>query len=138
MVANQQIGHFNFTIQQGSHFHHELLVNDINTGEPFDFTADPDGDWTARAEVRDIDGTLIAAFATTGEDGVITLDADGILALDLAAEFTANLTPTAGYGGTNVSGPVFADIKLTDPADSEPWTWFAGNGHIAKEVTSNG
>lgn len=119
---------FYFDIPQGTHFHLEFPhFIDADTGERFDFTADTEGTWTARMEVRTKDGSPVAAFATSGENGVITLGSDGVVQLDLNAAYTVNLSEP---------GVLLADLELTDPADDEPWRFYTGRGRITREVTS--
>ena len=44
---------FRFEITQGAHFHLELPpFLDAETGNPFNFTTDPEGTWTARLRSR--------------------------------------------------------------------------------------
>lgn len=125
---------FSFFIPQGQHFHLEFPpFLDATTGVPFDFTADPG--WIGRVDVVEQDGTAVVSFATSGEDGLVTLDSQGVPSLDLAAAFTAALEPTTEYGGA-AKGPYYGDLVLTDPTDSEPWLWFKGTGHVTREVTS--
>lgn len=129
---------FSFDIPQGAHFHLEFPpMADPETSLPFDFANDPEGNWTARMEIRTADGDLAAAFATSGEDGVITLDTEGVIALDMTEEFTAALTAT--YDPKSYSGQrsLFADLELVDPADGTTWRWFTGKGRITKEITSS-
>jgi hypothetical protein len=127
---------FRFEIPQGAHYHQVLLrrITDKETGEPFDFTADPEGEWTARMDVRTPSGGLVVSFATSGEDGVIELSAEGVVSFDLAAEFTDELEATTEYGG-EIAGPLYAGLILVDPADSTPWLFFRGEGGVTRKVT---
>jgi hypothetical protein len=127
---------FGFVIPQGQHFHLEFPpFVDTDTGEVFDFTDDPAGEWTARMDVRPANSEgPVAVFATSDESGLIELGSDGVVRLDMEATITDALTPTTEFGGGS-HGPLYADLVLIDPADGEPWLWFKGTGQITKKVT---
>lgn len=126
---------FHFTIPQGQHFHIEFpAFLDATTGEAFDFTADPEGDWSARMDLCNESGSVLTTFASDGsEDGSITLGSDGVVACDLNDEYTAALPAPSTYVSTTLAR---ADLVLTDPTDGEDWLWFKGRGKITKKVTS--
>lgn len=124
---------FYFSIQQGAHFHLEFSAFvDAATGEPFDFTAEA---WVAKMDVKTKDGSPVCSFATSGENGTITLRSDGTVGVDLRSQYTSALTPTVDYQSNAGPSPVYADLVLIDPTDSEPWVWFTGKGQIRKQVT---
>lgn len=127
---------FYFVIPQGQHFHLELpAFLDADTGEPFDFTADPLGTWAGRMDVITRSGSTVVSFATSGEDGVISLGSDGVVSLDMADEYTANLSATKSIVG-NAGAMLYGDVVLTDPADGEDWLHFKGKGHVTERVTA--
>jgi hypothetical protein len=122
---------FAFVIPQGQAFHLEFPpFVDTTTGEPYDFVA---AGATARMDVIKADDTPVTAFATTGEDGVITLGTLGQVELDLSATFTDALTPTTEYAGAN-HGPVYGDLVITQ--DAVPWLMAKGTGEITRKVTT--
>lgn len=128
---------FEFEIQQGAHFHLEFPpFLDVATGDPFDFTAEA---WGARMDVlaRTTDGgsETVCSFAVTGENGKVTLRADGTVAFDLADEYTTALDPTTAVQWSSAKTAVYGDLVLTDPVDGEHWAWFRGIGSIRKQVT---
>jgi hypothetical protein len=131
-------GEFRFEITQGGHFHLEFPpFLDATTRALFDFTADPEGAWAARLELRALDdptGDPVAVFATTGEAGVITLSGAGVVALDMAAAATGALTATEEYTSAS-HGALVGDLVLVDPSDDEPWVWFRGIGQINRQIT---
>jgi len=128
---------FYFVIQQGSHFHSELAPQlDAETREPFDFTSDPAGTWQARMDVVSSDGTKIVSFATSGQPGVITLGSTGVIAFDLDASDSQNLSVTTNFDYQSTTA-VYADLVLIDPLDSMTWVLLNGIGQIRKQVTAN-
>lgn len=130
---------FYFDIPQGS-LHEQIILEDTfldaETLEQFDFTADPEGDWTARMEVRTRDGALVCTYATSGEDGVIELTSVGTVVLRMLPEFTDALTPTTDLSTIQTGYPLVADVTLTDPLTGIASREYEGRGRISKKVTS--
>lgn len=122
---------FYFVIPQGQAFHLEFPpFVDTTTGELYDFVA---AGCTARMDVITAEGAAVTAFATSGEDGVITLTAYGEVQLDLADTLTDALTPTTEYAGAS-HGPVFGDLVITQ--DGVPYLMAKGTGEITRKVTT--
>ncbi len=105
------------SINQSGPFHRELpwAVDRDDPDERFDFTG-----WTARLRIVDAPENEVVVFATSGEDGVITLGADGTTDLDLAAEHTAALPATVEVAGV-IHSACYGELIYTSP-DGEPYT----------------
>lgn len=110
------------SINQGSSFHRELptaydrTAVDVNGNPtPFDFT-----DWTARLDVVDEHENPVVSFATSGENGVITLSNDGQTDLDLDASFTDALVATVEVAGV-IHAPCYGNLVYTSPT-AVPYT----------------
>lgn len=138
---------FRFRIKQGAHWDYILPVNDATTGLPFNFTGDSHGAWHGKMDIRTDSGTLVAHLddvttpdGTPAHAGTITFDSSGHVTATLKAAFTASMTPTTTYqnaGAGWTDGPVlYADLVLTDPADSEPYSIYSGTGAVVQEVTA--
>ena len=129
-------GEFVFVIPQGQHFHLEFPpFLDAVTGERFNFPDDPEGAWDGRMDVRNASGEVLISFATSGEDGTVTLDEYGVASVDLLATYTGALDETTGLPG--IGGLVLAgDLVLTDPIDGQPRLWFKGRGKVTRRITA--
>lgn len=132
-------------IVAGASFHWETPpFIDVTTGQPFDWTAEPDR-WELVAEMRDRTGSLLATFDNIGTPaaGSITAQADGILAFDLHYLYTATLPLTRPYtnstdprvSGWHHRGSHAMDLVLTDLDDDEIYTLFDGSVTVQQMVT---
>lgn len=98
----------------GLDWHWEHVAYDTVTGRPMDFTTDLDR-YQMVATIRDVRGLLLATLSSEpGADGTITGQADGVVAFDLPATFTATL-------------PVNTLAELV--ADPRPATWWSRGAH---------
>lgn len=140
MPVTTRPSEFRFEITQGGNFHLEFPpFLDATTGQPFSFTADPEGTWTARLELRpvdDPDADPVAVFSTSpgAGEGTIELDGFGVMSLDMNDVDTLALTATQEYTAAS-HGALVGDVVLVDPVDGSPWVWFRGFGQVARQIT---
>lgn len=104
------------SIPQGRVFHRELpiafdrdLVDADGNPVPFDFTG-----WEARLNLVDEKSNVVIGFATSGEDGGITLTSAGETNLDLTDDQTAALAATVEVAGV-IHAPLYGDLDYTSP-----------------------
>lgn len=121
MPATYRAQGLRLSIRQVTSFHRELPIAYDRTeltimGEPlaFNFTWPPPG-WTARLDLFDAAETLVVSFATSGEDGLITLTLHGEVDLYLDDTFTAALPATVEIAGV-VHAPIYGQLVFTSPA----------------------
>lgn len=115
---------FYFDIVIGHAWVHEFSVIDRSTGEPMVWGAG----WEALCVIRDNDGNVLATLDHTGTaDGTITLT-DGMVAMNLASGFTADLPATTTYGRAQDKPFLWADLTLVDPDNAEPYIAARGKG----------
>lgn len=101
------------SIRQGTTFHRELPPATVKaTGLPFNWVG-----WTARLDLYDATNTLVLSFATSGEDGVVTLGALGTVDLDLDDSFTDALVATVELAGV-IHAPLYGQFVFTAPDDT--------------------
>lgn len=110
MTVTYRAQELRLSIRQGTSFHRELpIAYDKVTGLPFDWTG-----WAARLDLFDAADVLVVSFATSGEDGVVTLSNVGECALDLDDSFTEALPALVEIAGV-VHAPVYGQFVFTSP-----------------------
>ncbi|MEV5001935.1 hypothetical protein [Nocardioides sp. LML1-1-1.1] len=119
---------FFFKIVIGMAWRQEFAFIDRNTGE----AAVWEPGWKGLFVIRDDGGRQVARLdqdgTAGGADGLVTF-ADGMVALDLPAAFTAGLAATTTYVRVTNKPFLFGDLTLTDPtAPTEPYLAASGKG----------
>lgn len=119
MPVTERPPELRLSMPQGGNFHRELepaedrASVEAGTPAPFDWTG-----WTARVDFVNEQDVVVTSFATSGEDGVITMYANGGIDFDMDTDLIDALAATVEVAGV-IHAPLYGNFVVTSPDDDD-------------------